>query len=117
MPITWSSAYTGFDSGNGTNLFNGNSSINMATSSNVNVNGKWIFKVNSASLSTMSTTTSTTTTTTQTLSFSKYSLNIRLLHTFNDSLNDPSSAYYIQIKNNFTSFVNIFLFHFFIFKC
>jgi hypothetical protein len=110
MPITWSSNYTGFDSGNGTNLFKRNSSINMATSSNVNVNGKWIFKVNSAT-----TTTSTTTTTTQTLSFSSYSLNIRLLHTFNDSLNDPSSAYYIQIKNNFTSFVNIFLFHFFIY--
>ncbi len=116
-PIIWSSINVGYDTGDDFNLFNGNSAINMATGSNVNRNGKWIFKVDSVSPRTQPSTTATTTTTTVT--FSRYSLNIRLLHTFNDSLNDPTSIYYIQMKNTFTTFVNIFFFIFFafLFKC
>jgi len=44
-PIQWSSSNTGFDNGNGINLFDGSSSIVMANASNINVNGKWVFKV------------------------------------------------------------------------
>ena len=108
-PIIWSSTYIGYESNDAINLFNPNSSINMATASNVNVNGKWIFKVDSRFIWP----TTTTTTATQKLTYTQYRLNIRLIHAFNDSLNDPTSTYYIQMKNTFTRFVNIFFSFFF----
>ncbi len=135
-PIAWSSGNTGYVSDYEANLFTPGSSTIMADESNVNVTGKWIFRVQDSidslatttpSIDDLATTTTTTITlptnvsntlnsqatgvntrttmTTTTYSFSQYSLKIRLLNQFNNSLNDPSSSYYIQLKNNFSSFV------------
>ncbi len=38
----------------------------------------------------------------------QFNLNMRLLQTFNNSLNDPFSSYYIQLTNNLTLFVSFF---------
>lgn len=137
-PIVWSSA-TGYVSDYEANLFTPGSSTIMADASNVNVTGKWIFRVQD-SINNLGTTTlsvydlatttvpadslatnvlntltnqatgvnTRTTLTTTSYSFSQYSLKIRLLYQFNNSLNDPLSSYYIQLQNNFTSFVIFF---------
>jgi hypothetical protein len=135
-PIAWSSGNTGYVSDYEANLFTPGSSTIMADELNVNVTGKWIFRVQDSidslatttpSIDDLATTTTTaiilptnvsntlnsqatgvntrTSMTTTTYSFSQYSLKIRLLNQFNNSLNDPSSSYYIQLKNNLSSFV------------